>query len=240
MRTETFETPEPPSLHINLPCGSFNIYTSDTDQTRVELSGPNEDDARIEFRRNEIVVEIEWKKLFGRANFVRDHRLEIYAPNGSQIDAQTASGDVEGRGTFGGVSIDSASGDIRLERVDGRFEANTASGDVQVESVGDAARVNSASGVVDLGEVESDAKIRTASGGIQIRSAVEGKIDIQSASGDIQIGIRRGSSVYIDASSMSGDMSSDLDVSDQPPQSDGPTMDFRARTMSGDITLRRA
>ena len=109
-----------------------------------------------------------------------------------------------------------------------------------MESVGDAARVNSASGVVDLGEVESDAKIRTASGGIQIRSAVEGKIDIQSASGDIQIGIRRGSSVYIDASSMSGDMSSDLDVSDQPPQSDGPTMDFRARTMSGDITLRRA
>jgi DUF4097 and DUF4098 domain-containing protein YvlB len=239
MRTETFETPEPPSLRINLPSGTFNIYTSETAETRVELSGPNEDDARIEFRRNEIVVEIEWKKMF-RANFVRDHRLEIYAPNGSQLDAHTASGDVEGRGTFGEVSVDTASGDVRLERVEGRFESNTASGDVQVEFVGGALRVNSASGDIDLGEIESDAKIRTASGDIQIRSAVKGKIDVNSASGDVQIGIRRGSSVYIDASSMSGDMTSEMDVSDAPPVSDGPSVDFRARTMSGDVTVRRA
>ena len=117
------QTPEPPSLRLNLPSGSINVYTSDTAETRIELSGPNEDDARIEYRRNEIVVEIEWKKLFGRANFVRDHRLEIYAPNGSQIDAHTASGDVEGRGTFGEVSIDSASGDIRPRAGRGAFRA---------------------------------------------------------------------------------------------------------------------
>jgi DUF4097 and DUF4098 domain-containing protein YvlB len=240
MRTETFETPEPPSLRLNLPSGSINVYTSDTAETRIELSGPNEDDARIEYRRNEIVVEIEWKKLFGRANFVRDHRLEIYAPNGSQIDAHTASGDVEGRGNFGEVSIDSASGDVRLDRVEGRFEANTASGDIQVEFVGEALRVNSASGDIELGEVESDAKIRTASGDVEIRSAAKGRIDITSASGDVQIGIRRGSSVYIDASSMSGDMTSEMDVSDAPPVSDGPAVDFRARTMSGDVTVRRA
>ncbi len=240
MRTETFETPEPPNLRINLPSGSFRVSTSDSAETRVELSGPNEDDATIEFRRNELVVEIEWKKLFSRASFVRDHRLEIHAPNGSRIDAHTASGEVEGRGTFGDVSIDSASGDIRLERVEGRFECNTASGDVQVEFVGDVLRVNSASGDVDLGDIEGDAKIRTASGDIQIRSAVKGKIDINSASGDVQVGIRRGSSVYIDASSMSGDMTSDMDVSDAPPVSDGPSVDFRARTMSGDVVVRRA
>jgi DUF4097 and DUF4098 domain-containing protein YvlB len=240
MRTETFETPEPPNLRINLPSGTFNVYTSDTAETRVELSGPNEDDARIEFRRDEIVVEIEWKKLFGRANFVRDHRLEIHAPNGTQIDAHTASGDVEGRGTFGEVSINSASGDVRLERVLGRFDANTASGDVKVEFVSDAVRVNSASGDVELEEIESDAKIRTASGDIEIGSALKGKIDINSASGDVTVGIRRGSSVYIDASSMSGDMVSEMDVSDAPPVSDGPSVDFRARTMSGDVTVRRA
>jgi DUF4097 and DUF4098 domain-containing protein YvlB len=237
MRTETFETPEPPSLRINLPSGTFNIYTSDTAETRVELSGPNEDDATIAFRRNEVVVEIEKKKLFGVG---RDHRLEIYAPNGSQIDAQTASGDVEGRGTFGEVSINSASGDIRLERVEGRFDANTASGDIRVEFVGEALRINSASGDIELGEIEGDAKIRTASGDVRIDSAVKGKIDINSASGDVELGIRRGSSVYIDASSMSGDMSSEMDVSDAPPVSDGPSVDFRARTMSGDVTVRRA
>jgi DUF4097 and DUF4098 domain-containing protein YvlB len=237
MRAETFDTPEPPSLRLNLPSGSINVYTSDAAETRVELSGPNEDDATIEFRRNEVVVEIEKKKLFGVG---RDHRLEIYAPNGAQIDAQTASGDVEGRGTFGEVSINSASGDIRLERVEGRFDANTASGDIRAEFVGEALRINSASGDIELGEIESDAKIRTASGDIRIDSAVKGKIDINSASGDVELGIRRGSSVFIDASSMSGDMKSELDVSDAPPLSDGPAVDFRARTMSGDVTVRRA
>lgn len=241
MRSETFDTPEPPELRINLPSGNIEIHTSaDATQTSVELSGANEDDARIEQRRDQIVIEIEWKKLFGRASFVRDHRLEIYAPNGTQVDVHTASGDVAGDGDFGEVSVDTASGDVRFERVHGRFESNTASGDVTADFVGDALRVNSASGDVELGEIEGDAKIRTASGDIQIRSAVRGKIDINSASGDVQIGIRRGSSVYIDASSMSGDMTSEMDVSDAPPASDAPSVDFRARTMSGDVAVRRA
>ena len=236
MRSETFSTPEPPSLRINLPSGDIRIETSDTAETHVQLSGPNEDEARIELRRNEIVIELEKKKLFGRG----DYDLVISAPVGTRVDARTASADVRGRGRFGEISIDSASGDLAFENVDGRFEANTASGDVDVEFVGDVLRVNSASGDVTIGESEQDARIRTASGDIKIRSAVRGKIDITSASGDVEVGIRRGSSVYMDASSMSGDMSSELDVSDSPPVSDGPAVDFRARTMSGDVTVRRA
>jgi len=147
---------------------------------------------------------------------------------------------VEGRGRFGGVDVDSASGDITFATVTGRVEVNTASGDVRVEAAGGDVRVNSASGDVTVGEAEDDVKVRTASGDVEIRSAAKGKIDVTSASGDVQVGIRRGSNVYIDASSMSGDTSSELDVSDAPPVSDGPSIDFRARTMSGDITVRRA
>lgn len=238
MRSETFETPEPPELRISLPSGNVEIHTSaDATQTYVELSGPNEDEARIEQRRDQIVIETERKKLFGLKG---DYRLLVTAPFGTRVDANVASADVEGNGRLGNVSIDSASGDVRLEAVDGRVEINTASGDLRVDFVGDDLRVNSASGDVEIGEAEHDAKIRTASGDIEIRSAVRGKIDITSASGDVEVGIRQGSTVYIDASSMSGDMTSELDVSDTPPVSDGPAVDFRARTMSGDVTVRRA
>ena len=49
MRSETFDTPEAPELRINLPSGDIRVETSaDVTQTYVELSGPNEDDARIE------------------------------------------------------------------------------------------------------------------------------------------------------------------------------------------------
>lgn len=237
MRSETFSTPEPPSLRINLPSGDVRIETGDTAETHVELSGPNEDEVRIEMRRSEIVIELERKKLFG---FRGDYRVVISAPEGTQVEAHTASADVDGRGRLGEVSVDSASGDVSLASVDGRLEVNTASGDVKVDFVGGDVRVNSASGDVTLGETEHDVRVRTASGDIEIRSAVRGKIDIQSASGDVHVGIRRGSTVYIDASSMSGDMTSELDLSDAAPVSDGPAVDFRARTMSGDVTVRRA
>src|SRR5205823_241257 len=134
MRTETFSTPEPPSLRINLPSGDVRIETGETAETRVELSGPHEDEALIEQRRNEIVIELERKKLFG---FRGDHTIVVSAPEGTQVDAHTASADVHGQGRFGEVSIDSASGDISFAAVDGRCEVNTASGDVDVDLVND-------------------------------------------------------------------------------------------------------
>jgi DUF4097 and DUF4098 domain-containing protein YvlB len=237
MRFETFSTPEPPSLRINLPSGAIRIETSESDQTHVEIDGPNEDEARIEYRRGEVVIEIERRKSFGLS---RDHQLFISAPLGTRVDSESASADVEGRGRFGDVAANSASGDVFFENVDGRVEVNTASGDVRVDFVGGDLRVNSASGDIRVGEADHDARIRTASGDVEIRSAAQGKIDIQSASGEIAVGVRRGSKVYIDASSMSGDTTSELELSDTPSDSEGPSVDFRARTMSGDITVRRA
>jgi DUF4097 and DUF4098 domain-containing protein YvlB len=237
MRVETFQTPEPPALRISLPSGAVRIDTQQTTETTIELSGPNEDEARIEMRRNEIVIEVERKKLFGSRG---DYRIVVTAPDGAQVDAQTASADIEARGRFGDVSVDAASADISFGHVDGRFEVNTASGDVEVDFVGDHARVNSASGDVTVVEAENDVRVRTASGDVELRSVVRGKIDVQSASGDVQVGIRQGSTVYIDASSMSGDMTSELEVTDSPPHTDGPSVDFRARTMSGDVNVRRA
>ena len=238
MRNETFETSQPPELRINIPSGDIRIETShDTTQTYVELSGPNEEDARIEQRRDQIVIEVERKRLFG---FKGDWHILVTAPQGSRLDVNVASADVEANGRLGDVSVDSASGDVRLAAVDGRLEVNTASGDVRVEFVGGDLRINSASGDVVVDQHEHDAKIRTASGDVVLRSALQGKIDVTSASGDVEVAVRPGTKIYIDASSMSGDMSSELDVSDTPSESGGPSLDFRARTMSGDVLVRRA
>ena len=71
MRVETFQTPTPPKLRLALPAGEVEIETADVVETSVEIEGPGEQDARIEMRRDEIVVEIERKRLFG---FSGDHR----------------------------------------------------------------------------------------------------------------------------------------------------------------------
>src|SRR5581483_8593023 len=98
-------------------------------------------------------------------------------------------------------------------------------GDVDVRHVAGETKINSASGDVTLGEVETDLRVRTASGDQEVQSAASGTVELQSASGDVEVGIRRGSRVYVDLSSMSGDTSSELDLSDAPSSSEGPLVE---------------
>ena len=99
---------------------------------------------------------------------------------------------------------------------------NTASGDVQVEEAGSSVTVNTASGDQVVG------------------SAVKGRVTLKSASGDLEIGIREGSTLFVNARSRSGDVRSELPVSDAPPEGDAPHVELRANTMSGDIRVARA
>ena len=100
--------------------------------------------------------------------------------------------------------------------------------------------VNSASGDVLIREVGSPVSINTASGDQTIGAVTNGSVGLKSASGDLKVGIREGSTLWVDARSRSGEVSSELPVTDLPPEGDAPHIELRANTMSGDITLVRA
>jgi DUF4097 and DUF4098 domain-containing protein YvlB len=173
------------------------------------------------------------------------------------VDVETGSGDVQFGELAGDAKVNAASGDVQLGRVGGDLRTNAASGDVQVASVGGASKVNSASGDVQIGEAAGALEVNSASGDVQIREAGssvsvntasgdqsigsvgEGKVSLKSASGDLKIGIREGSTLWVDARSRSGEVSSELPVSDAPPEGDAPHVELRATTMSGDITVVR-
>jgi len=93
---------------------------------------------------------------------------------------------------------------------------------------------------VDVDEADASVTVQTASGDQRLASVASGRVTMQSASGDQHVGIRRGTRVHIDAKTMSGDTSSELDVGDEPPPCDGPTVELRATAMSGDIRIVRA
>jgi DUF4097 and DUF4098 domain-containing protein YvlB len=234
MRRETFNVDQPPRLRVSLASGRVELETAETDEVVVEVEGPHEDDAVIEQRGNEIVIDVR-KKIFGRG----DHRIAVQAPHGAAVEASVASADIDGLGRFGLLKINSASGDISFQEVDA-IEINTASGDVEIARVGGDGRVRSASGDVELGEMEGDLRVQTASGDLRLGSISRGKVTLQSASGDVAVGVARGSTVWMDVSSMSGDTSCELDARDEPPAEARPLVELKARTMSGDVTIRRA
>jgi DUF4097 and DUF4098 domain-containing protein YvlB len=102
--------------------------------------------------------------------------------------------------------------------------------------------VRTASGDVVVGQAESSLTVQTASGDQRVGSVTAGEVSLSSASGDIWIGIRRGSALWVDASSMSGATTSELDVGDAPSAGAGeaPLVELRAQSMSGDIHVARA
>lgn len=248
MRVETFTTPGPVRLQIQIPRGDVELATGDTAETTVELEarGRNADElereARIEARPrgdgHEVVVEARSRGLFGRNG---EYLVRISAPHGADVRAELASADIRGRGRYGEIDVDIASGDVEFEHVEQHAKIDSASGDVQVGHAG-TARVNSASGDVRVDDVAGPAEVNTASGDVDLRRVVAGEVKVNSASGDVEVAIAKGSRLWVDAQSLSGDTSSELELeSGVPVETDeGPLVELRAVTMSGDINVRRA
>lgn len=263
MRRETFETPGPLQLTIRVPSGDIDLETAEGTETVVEVSGSPEleEEARIEIHPkrdgHEVSVIIEKRSGLFRA-FREDVRIRVTSPPGADVEVSTASADVDARGAFGDAQINtasgdvefehvggeaqvnSASGDVKLVRVDGPLTVNTASGDLEVGRLQGDGKVRAASGDVSIDEADSSLKVQTASGDVEIESVREGDVVLQTASGDIEVGIKQGSKLWIDAKSMSGETSSELELGDAPTDGEGPLVEVRATAMSGDIKVKRA
>ena len=91
-----------------------------------------------------------------------------------------------------------------------------------IREVGGELSVNSASGDVLVREAGSSVSVNTASGDQEIGSVTTGKVTLKSASGDLKVGIREGTSLWVDARSRSGEVRSELPVSELPPDGNGP------------------
>ena len=269
MRRETFATPGPLRLDLRLPSGEIDLQSADGTETEVELSATRDSDdarevidgARIELRQRgdgqEVLVDVQRKRFrffdFGRGDIV----LRVTAPHGADGELSTASADVSGRGRFGELKAELASGDLELAEVGGRANVKSASGDVRIDAIGGDASVHTASGDIRVGRIGGDAVVRSASGDVSVDEAAasitvqtasgdqrvssieSGRVTLQSASGDQLVGVRRGTRVRIDAKTMSGETTSELDEGDEAAP-DGPAVELRATAMSGDIRIVRA
>jgi Putative adhesin len=275
MPTWNFDTPGPTLLDLEIPFGRIDVETVDGQTTHVELEASPDlqdliDTARVEARPrgggNEVLVEVRRRSGFyfslGRGPEIR---LRVTCPAGTELLARSKSADVRARGTYGSVEVKTASGDISVDRVTGDVRIKTASGDFSLDEAQGATHVQTASGDVALkrlqGEVTvqavsgdvwiqdagASASVRTVSGDQRLDAVVAGTIETTAVSGDILIGVRRGSSVYVDANTISGSTSSEFELSDSPGDDDrddqgegGPTVELRAKTVSGDIGIVRA
>lgn len=164
---------------------------------------------------------------------------DVRVERAAGLTLSTASGDVWVDDVDDDARVKTASGDVRLSSVGGSAELTTASGDIHAQHVGGAMRIRTASGDAFGGVIGGSVSAKTASGDVSVSSVATGSVEIDSASGDVSVGIAEGSAAWLEVQSLSGDVTSDLDAADAPAD-DAPTVTVRARSLSGDIAIRRA
>ncbi len=223
------------------------------------------DAARIELHehhgRPQVIVDVPQRRggfnfgaLFGRQGIT----CRLRAPERSALSVRSKSADVSVHGTLGGANVTTASGDVRVDDVDGGLNVKSASGDISAREITSGVNIQTASGDISVDAAHGPVNVQTASGDLRIGEAwdnvnantvsgdqlhgavVQGTIAAHSVSGDVIIGVRRGSRVFLDCNTVSGDTRSELELTTEAPAGDGPLVEIRAKTVSGDIAITRA
>jgi DUF4097 and DUF4098 domain-containing protein YvlB len=260
-----FETPGQVVVKISIGAGEVEVESTDSATVEVEVrplrsnaaSRETAEETRVDLVERQGAYEVVVEAPKRRATFGRGASIgvRVSCPVGARLEVSTASADVRTTGRLGGIDAKTASGDLAFAVVDGELRVATASGDVSIEEIGGAATVKSASGDIDVrlaresvsvnvasGDVRVEralagVSLGSASGDLEIGSVETGQIRLQSVSGDVRVGVREGLRVWIDASSVSGDISSELAAEDGPAADDTAALEIRARTVSGDVGI---
>lgn len=267
---QTYATPEPLEVSVEIQSGDITVTAADVAETTVEVTGERADEVRVEHGEGRLLV-LGPRGRFGPFRH-HDLRVRITAPHDSVLSTRTGSADVvvtgrlasailkSGSGLLrieevtGDLTAETGSGDVVLDRIGGEVRARSGSGDLAVESLAGVGSFSTGSGDIALGEVGGPVRVKTGSGDLRVRRSTDdvvmatgsgsgevrrverGRVQFESASGDLRLCVPHGVPVWTDISTTSGHVRSDLTALGAPkPGQDH--VEVRAVTHSGDVVL---
>jgi DUF4097 and DUF4098 domain-containing protein YvlB len=260
-RTERFPvTGGTPAIEVRNPAGSVTVEAREgADELVVEVTALDSaaeqllDRVGLFSTSTRLRVEVPERRLLRTPSFA----VTVLTPPGAAVRVATASADATLRGPLGDVEVTSASGDLaveecarlelrtasgdgRIDTVSGPATAASASGDLHVRSAAAGLKARTASGDISVEEAAGDVSIATASGDLSIGRIGEGSVQAKTMSGDVEVGVVPGLRVWLDLSSVSGRMNSQL-PDDDGAAAEGPAqVSLSLRSVSGDLRIRRA
>lgn len=203
----TFQTPQPITVAVDVPCGDVTVVASDRADTIVDVRPADASskadvrgaqELRVEFVGGKLTVETpkKWKPFGGNPTV----SVTIEVPSGSILDATLAMGRLASVGEYDQCDLEVAAGDIVVERPGGSVTAKTAKGNIRVD---DAAR---------------------------------GVLRLETSMGDLEVGIRRGSAARLEINAMYGNVQNLMDPVDQSKES-GDAVQVFARNLYGNVVV---
>lgn len=206
--------------------------------------------------------------IFDFSRKTRSVAVHVELPTGSAVHGDMAVGYIDSTGVLGEYRFKTSVGHFRLARtgrlrldttghvtvdaVVGDAEVSTGSGRVRIGEVDGAAAVKNSNGPTDLGTVTGALRVRTANGDISVERAEAGvdaktsngnirigevardSVSVQTSAGDLEVGVAAGAAARLDLKTGHGRVSNGL------PAEPVHTVEVRAHTGFGDITIHRA
>lgn len=163
----------------------------------------------------------------------------IHVERAASASLTTGYGDVVADRIDGNLDVTSGSGEIRIGSVTGNAQIRNSNGNTTVDGIGGDLQVKAANGPIMIGTARHSVRAKTANGRIRIGSVERGSIELDTAIGELAIGVREGSAAWLDAGSHFGNVRSTLDTINSPQSGDN-TVEIHAHTAVGDIVITRA
>ncbi|MFI5085593.1 MAG: DUF4097 family beta strand repeat-containing protein [Actinomycetales bacterium] len=163
-------------------------------------------------------------------------------------ELKTSYGEITVGYAAGRVNAATGSGSVRIREIDGSAVIKNSNGDTSLGMVSGDLRVNAANGDITVERAGGPVSAKTANGGIRLAEVSRGTVTLDAAAGSLEVGIADGIAAWLDLNSKFGRVSSSLIPTGNPAEVDPAvdpgepvrTVEVRARTSYGDITIHRS
>jgi len=248
------------TVHVRPTDPNDQLDTAACAQTKVDyangtlvIKGPRPRGYRRGVGSVEVVIELPTGSAVHASAAVVDIRGQGRL---GECRIKTATGHVRLEGT-GSLRVDTAAGNVTADHVAGNVDVTTGSGDIRIREVDGTAVIKNSNGESWVGEVSGDVRVkaangriavdralgavdaRTAHGNVKLGEVVRGTIGLESAMGELEVGVRQGTAAWLDVRSQFGKVRSTLEATEAPEKSE-ETVEVHARTAFGDILIHRS
>ena len=192
---EAFRVSDAPSLEIENFAGNLTVRTGESDLIRVVATRKARSRAdldRIEVDVSErdggLVIRTDRPSAFSNASV----ELEITAPAGTRLDADTGAGNVEIDGITGGIKVHTGAGNTDVHGAAGAVRINTGAGNIRYQGTPQGeCRFETGAGNIRLtlpADVNVQVDLGTGMGNIDVDFSVDGQVTRREVRGVIGSG----------------------------------------------------
>lgn len=156
-----------------------------------------------------------------------------------ELHLHTATGNVVVEHVAGSADITTSSGRLHVGEIGGTGVIKNSNGPTTIGSADGSLRIRSANGDITVDRAEDSVEAKTANGSVRVLDAVRGTLTLETAMGDVEIGIREGSAAWLDVKTRFGRVINGMDAAAAPGAAT-EKVEVRANTSVGDITVHRS